>query len=136
MRSEWMRPSVPQCALLWLCCCALPEARALGWRSDEAFVLQLDDQQYALPPGGLAFSASGHITLQAPLALSQCQRRNAAALLVSPYRLIYDSVGRALYLQSPVLQLEGATLRLTSSSGDLVCAGATPAVTLFTHSFE
>lgn len=112
------------------------DAYANGWRSDEAFWLQLDDHVYALPAGSLVFSSNGHVTLQSPLALAQCQRRQGGAWVSSAYRLIYDSVGRSLYLSSPVFSVTGKVLRLQSSSGDLICAGASPASAVFGDSFE
>lgn len=111
-------------------------ASASGLSSNEPFLLHLDDHTYPLPAGSLVFSSSGQITLQTPLALSQCQRRSGGALVVSAYKLVYDGLGRFLYLRQPVLSVDGGVLRLESSSGDLVCAGGSPAAEVFRSSFE
>ncbi|AVP99158.1 hypothetical protein C7S18_19165 [Ahniella affigens] len=107
-----------------------------GWKSDEPFLLRLDNYTYPLPAGAMVFSSGGQITFQTPLQLSQCQRQSGGSLVVSSYRLVYDGLGRSLYLSRPDFAIDGGVISLQSSSGDMVCAGGSPAADVFRNSFE
>ncbi|MBK8284876.1 MAG: hypothetical protein IPK97_08260 [Ahniella sp.] len=102
----------------------------------EAFVLRLDSFDYAMVPGVLEFAASGSITLLAPNQLQQCRRANGASQPASSHRLIYDSLGRFVYLADPFIRVDGRVAQLSSTSGDMVCAGGLAVDRLFAGSFE
>jgi len=104
--------------------------------AEEAFVLQLDGVDYPMSIGTLVTSDNGSITLVSPNRLQQCQRPGGAGAVASDWRLIYDSVGRSLPLDGPLMTFDAQVLRLRSSTGDFRCTGGTPSMLIFKDTFE
>ena len=122
--------------ILVLCGAGSSGVAASQLEATEAFVLRLDQFEYTMAPGVLAFANSGSVTLLAPNQLEQCRRSDVAAQPVSSHRLVYDSLGRFLYLSDPIIRIDGRIAQLRSTSGDLICAGAQAVDRLFSGSFE
>lgn len=111
---------------------------ALGASLDASapFTLRLDGLDYRLAAGRLQFGASGTVTLASTQALSQCVRAAGGTLPATGYRLVYDGLGRSLYLAGPMILLDADTLLLRTSAGDVRCTGGVPADPVFAHGFE
>ena len=122
--------------ILVLCVARSSSVAATQLEATEAFVLRLDQFEYTMAPGVLAFADSGSLTLLAPNQLEQCRRSNGAAQPASSHRLVYDSLGRFLYLADPIIRVDGRIATLRSTSGDLICAGGQAIDRLFSGSFE
>lgn len=113
-----------------------PTEASVTVTAEESFVLQLDGIDYPMSTGSLVVSDSGSITLVSPNRLQQCQRIGGAGAVATDWRLIFDSVGRSLPLDGPLMTFDAPLLRLRSSTGDFRCAGGTPSALIFRDTFE
>ncbi|AVQ00320.1 hypothetical protein C7S18_23775 (plasmid) [Ahniella affigens] len=104
--------------------------------ASDAFVIRLDGREYAMSGGSVLLSSTGVLTLQSPNALVDCRRANGQALVAGPGKIVYDGLGRFLYLQSPEFVIQDDALVLQSTTGDIACANGVASERLFDSSFE
>lgn len=111
-------------------------AQAAAIVASDVWVIRLDGREYAMVSGSVVLSSTGVVTLQNPNFLSTCRRTNGQSFVSGPGRLVYDSVGRFLYLQSPEFTIEDDALVLSSTTGDVECANSVAAEAIFGSGFE
>lgn len=102
----------------------------------DVFVIRLDGREYAMAAGSVVLSSTGVLTLQTPNSLVDCRRNNGQGFVAGTGRLVYDGLGRFLYLQSPEFVIQDDAVVLQSTTGDVVCANGAAADAIHRDSFE